>query len=344
MFYRIVLIGLVAVMFGFCAAQQAIAQHRSIEMELIADERGQLGVQQEWMEALDSAGIDRVRIVTSQSGKRPAVEEVQLGESVLVRLTGTISGRRLLLPGREFAITDVENIAAWVRQLRDDGAAVTMAEKKGFGLTSEQLVNVHTDLSTVVAESTKGLPVGDVFDAIRSQLTTRFVLTPKIEALLRAGDETVQDELKGFSAGFSLAALVRPLGLVVVPSRPQGGEIQIQLMPADEASEHWPIGWPVEGEARKVAPGLFDRIDVDIQRFKLTDALNAISGRVGVPIVIDQNSLARKMVDPATTIVTLVQPKLTYYSIVIKLCSQTRPALSLQLRTDENGKPFFWVF
>ncbi len=344
MFGRFFFTCLVSIVLVILETGVSIAQHRSIEMELIADDRGQLGLQQEWMEALNNAGIDRVRIVTNRTGKRPSVEEVQVGESILIRLTGSINGRTLFLPGRKFGMNDTENISAYVRQLRDDGAAIALAEKKGFGLTSEQLVDVHTDLSAVVEVSTRGLSTGEVFDAVRGLIKIPIILDREVEALIRTRDETVKDELTGFSAGLAVATIIRPLGLVLVPGRLQGGEVQFRVVPSESAEEHWPIGWPIEEQVSKVEPKLFDRIDVDIRNFKLADALNAISGRIEVPVFYDQNSLARKMVDPATTVVTLVQPKLTYYSIIQKLCSQVRPALGLELRTDENGKPFFWVF
>jgi hypothetical protein len=316
---------------------------RLVELEIVGDDRGQLGQQQEWMEMLQEVGADRIRSSTSARPGGPAVEEIQSGSTTVIRVRGILTGRRLRMPGGEFAITDREGIAALLQRLRDDGAEQTLAEKAGFGLTSAQLVELHAGLAEPVEGRTQGEPLQSVLGTIRTNLPAPLVMSPEVEDLL-AGEETpVGDELQGLSLGTSLAAVIRPLGLVVVPQRPQGGELQIALVPGESVEEFWPIGWPVEEQVAETAPGLFEKTDVEIRGFKLADALAAIAGRTAVPVLYDYNSLAEKEVDPAEEIVTLTRPQLTYYSIIIKLCSQSRPALAPELRMDEAGKPFLWV-
>ncbi len=316
---------------------------RIVELEIVGDDRGQLGQQQEWMEMLQEVGADRIRSSTSARPGGPAVEEIQSGSTTVIKVRGILLGRKLRMPGGEFAITDRDGIAALLQRLRDDGAEQTLAEKAGFGLTSAQLVELHAGLAEPVEGVTRGESFKAVFGAIRTKLPVPLVMTPEVEGLLAAEEAPVRDELQGLSLGTSLAAVIRPLGLVVVPQRPQGGALQIALVAGETVEEFWPIGWPVEEQVADTAPGLFEKTDVEIRGFKLADALAAISGRTAVPVLYDHNSLAEKEVDPAEEIVTLTRPQLTCFSIIIKLCGQTRPALAPELRMDEAGKPFLWV-
>lgn len=317
---------------------------RLIELEVVADQRGELGLQHEWMEALQRVGADRVRVATSARPGGPAVEELRTGETVVVQVRGMISGRRLKLPGGEFGIGDTDGIATLLRRIRDDGAQMALTEKMGFGLTAEQLVALHEELATPVAMGTFGQPVTAVIEGMRGALRSPLALAPEVVALLEECESPVQDELRGMSVGTALAAVARPLGLVLVPVRPQGGVVQLGLVPYDRAAEHWPVGWPVEEDLRKVAPAMFQAIDVEIRSYTLADALAAIAARMEMPLLYDQNSLAMKEVDPAAVRVELVQKKLTLNSIVTKLCAQARPALAFRVRRDEAGKPFLWVY
>jgi hypothetical protein len=323
---------------------QAESGIRLVELEIVGDDRGQLGQQQEWMEMLTEVGADRVKASTSARPGGPAIEELRSGTTTVIRVRGVLAGRKLRMPGGEFSINDRDAIAALLRKLRDDGAEQTLAEKVGFGLTSEQLVALHGGLAASVEAVTKGEALGTVVSTIRTRLPAPLVMSPEVESLIAGDEAPVREELQGVSLGTALAILVRPHGLVVVPQRPQGGSLQIAVLPGEAVEEFWPIGWPVEEQVAATAPGLFEKTDVEIRGFKLADAMTAISGRTAIPVFYDHNSLAEKEVDPAEAIVTLARPQLTYFSIIIKLCSQTRPALAPELRMDEAGKPFLWVF
>lgn len=316
---------------------------RVIDLELVADRNAEVGLQQEWMEAMERSGLDRFRILTARSPSAPAVEEVRTGGLVTIKLRGILNGRTMKLPGREFSINNLEGLREYATQLKADGAALTLAEKVGFGLTSEQLVGLHSELSAPLGFSTRGQAVGVVVEQILAACPIRNTVGGEVAGLLRNEQELVRDELQGLSAGTALAAAIRPLGLVLVPRRLQGQEMELTIVASEEAEEHWPIGWPTEGPTNQIEPKLYDRIDVEIRDFKLVDALNAVSGRVGIPFLFDHNSLARKEIDPATTLVTFAKPKQSYYAIITRLCSQTRPALVVDLRLDEAGKPFFWI-
>ena len=157
------------------------------------------------------------------------------------------------------------------------------------------------------------------------------------------GHVTHTNELNGISVGTALAALLQPLELVVVPSRPQGRVVQLRVVPVAEAEEYWPIGWPLKDAPVIAAPRLFQREDIRLERFQLSKALPAISSRCEVPFVYDWLELSKAGVDLAATEVTFNRKRTSYRVTLSKLLRQADPPLAGGLRLDENGRPFFWI-
>ena len=321
----------------------ATAQKRIIQLEIAAGERSELTTQQRWMEMLANVGADRVSSRTAFGSVEPKVEEVRIGSTASIVVTGIVDGRYLMLPGERFTISDSQKIRAYLQKLRDDGARVALADKKAFGLTSEQLVGIHEELSAVVADTTKGVSTGKVVQQMLRQLRSQVTFDAFASQAL-SGDSTVLDELKGLSVGTALAAAIRPLGLVVQPYRAQGKPLEIRIVDATSAEENWPVGWPIEKPVDQIEPKLFEKIkEIEIRGYPLKEILDRFEQRIGIPFIYDQNSMARGGVDLETTKVTLVKTKTPYMVAVTKLLSQTEPKMKQEVRVDENGKAFLWI-
>ena len=336
---RLFLFGLLAL-----ATQMAVAQDRVIQLEIAASDRAQPLTQQRWMEALANVGADRVRSRTSfRSSVSPGVEEMKLGSTISIVVTGVIQGRQLLLPGGRFELSNTQGIRDYLQKLRDDGTKVALAEKKAFGLTSEQLVGINDEFSAVVNISTRGVSTAQVVQAMAGQLKTRVVYDSYAQKALRS-ESSVVDELKGLSVGTSLAAAVRPLGLVVQLYREQGKSVEIRIVDARTAEENWPIGWPIDKPVSITEPALYKKLsNIEIRGFPLKSILDRFEQRVGVPFLYDQNSMAREGIDLEKNNVTLVKKKVAYYAAISKLLSQVKPRkMKQEVRVDENGKPFVW--
>ena len=252
-----------------------------------------MGTQQKWMQMLQNVGADRVTSRTANAVE-PAVEETQTATMTHVKVTGFIGGRKLFLPGGSFAQTDVAGIRALLQKIRDDGATVALADKKAFGLTSEQLVELHERLAKKVEFATKGEKSGEVIKRMVKQAGLNFVYDQAARAAIN-GNEVVAEELKGISLGTAIATVLRPLGLVLEPSRKQGQALKLQILDTRSSKENWPIGWPIEDAPVEVEPKLFDRLPtLEIRGFPLNAALDAVERRAGVPFFYDHNSLARE--------------------------------------------------
>ena len=316
-------------------------ERRTIILNVSTGARSQAGTQHRWLEALQDVGADRVKIST-RSRSTPAIDETKTTRSTIITVTGVVSGNNLILPGGKFKMTDKSGMRELFNRLRDDGAKVALAEKKAFGLTSEQLVGVHTKLAKTVDFDTAGQKAGDVFKKIKSENGLTFLLDEAAAAAFNS-EEKVAEEFNGMSTGTALAAIARPLGLVMVPNREQGKDIVIHIIDSRASKENWPIGWPIKAAPVAVEPKLFDKLPIEIRDFKLKSALDAIEKRAGVLFLYDHNTLAREGIELTEVKVTLVQKKGSLLVAVSKLLRQTKPRLAEEIRLDENGKAFLWI-
>ena len=321
--------------------QPATAKRRVIMLEVFAEARAMVGTQQVWLEMLQGVGADKVISKTARTGT-PTIQEIETSRSTLVTVTGFIVNNKLRLPGGTFSIRDKVGIRQLLQKIRDDGAKVALAEKKAFGLTSEQLVALHQVLSKKVEFSTSGENAGDVIGRISKEGGLNLVLDSASRTAVN-GDDSVVEELQGLSTGTALAIVVRPLGLVLQPKREQGKALEIHLVDSRDSDENWPIGWPIEKPPVAVEPKLFAKMPIEIRNFSLSDVLHAIEKRADVPFFYDHNTLAREGIELAKVKVTLVQKNVTLMVAISKLLSQTKPKLSEEVRVDENGKAFLWI-
>ena len=324
-----------------CFASSGFAQQRIVELQVSADSRARVGTQQRWMEMLSKVGADRVVSRTGLTGG-PEIEETKLSSSSLVTISGVISGDKLLLPGGSFSIRDKAGIRNLIQRIRDDGARVALAEKKAFGLTSEQLVGLHQLMQKQLNFNTRSMSAAEVVQNISRIVGREFNLDATARTAL-AGSAAVSEELNGISAGTALAVVLRPLGLVWQPRRLPGKPVELLIVDSQNSSENWPVGWPLEKPPVQIEPRLFERLQLEIRGYPLSDALNAIEKRTGVPFFYDHNSLAREGVELAETKVTLVQDKASFMVAIDKLLRQSKPKLFDELRVDENGRPFLWI-
>lgn len=317
------------------------SKRRMIFLEVSADSRAVVGTQQSWIEMLQGVGADRVISKTAKTGT-PSVEETETAASTVIRVTGFIVGNKLKLPGGSFTIRDQAGIRTLLQKLRDDGARVALAEKKAFGLTSEQLVGLHQVFSKPVEFETTGQKAGDVIKKLIGQSGLRFQLDRAAQAAIN-GDETVAEELKGISIGTSLATVVRPLGLSVEPKREQGKSVEVHILDSRASDESWPIGWPIERPPVAVEPKLFTKIPVTVKNFPIKTVLSGLQKRAGVPFFYDHNTMAREGIEFDEIKVSVSQKQITLMGAVSKVLRQTKPKMSYEIRLDENAKPFLWI-
>ncbi len=334
-------IGLLPLLAAICLAgwdRSATGAEPRVDLE-VALEAGSVPTEaRAWTEMLSAAGFSSVRI---RGGKddAPAIEKGGTAQAPAYRVVGILTNaNQLILPRGRFGISERGNIEKWLKKLRDDGEDGINIKPAAFGLLPKQLVAVHEALAAPLGFSTLGKPARDVSKQIADRLTYKFIADGTAQQAL-AAESKVGDELNGLSSGTALAAVLRPLGLVMFPEK-TGSDIKLRLAPLAGAKEHWPIGWPPPGNPSETLPELFKYLKIDINDTPLSEAMAAIAGRVKAPLLLDHNAVARDRVDVSQK-VNHPEATVFYARALDRLLFQAK--LKYELRVDEANKPFFWV-
>jgi len=312
-----------------------------IEME-IGTERGfPLTGAQTWSRRLNDVGVDRVRIRGARPGDKPDSETFGPKGAQTIHLTGVLTARdQLILPGGRFGRGDMTKLKQYLATLKADGLAGVTEKKGAFGLTDKQLTEAVEDMTRLTDFVTRGQPPLAILEHAAARAALKIHIAPQAAAALREASPC-EEEYLGLALGTSLAAMLRPHGLILQPRRKSGGPIEHTIAIAKPSSEAWPVGWPPEVKDRELVPKLYEFLSIEIERIPLPEALAAIQKRLEIPVLFDRNSMARHGVDMAAQQVS-IPPGRTYYKKVLeRLLFQAK--LKSEIRIDEAGRPFLWV-
>jgi len=339
---RLMILNLFLVSYLGMLVDPILAQQNRVELEVLAGNRVNLSKQQEWLRLLSEVGADSVKIRSANAGDTVGVKVRQLGEIEVATLTCQITNRnQLFTSGGTFGKGDRQQIAELIEQIKADGAEIALSEKSAFGMTSKQVVELHEQLGQQYLESTRGRQASRIIRSIQQQISVPVEIAPAARNAM-ATDYEIDDELAGLSCGTVLAAVTRPLGLVVNPERPRGGAVKLTITRYDQAEEHWPIGWPTDEMPVKACPKIFEDFSLRVQNYPLKTVMDAIEARSGVTFVYDYNGLAEQGIDLQTK-VTLIEEDISYARALSKMFSKFRVGIRYEIRFDEAEQAFLWI-
>ena len=315
-----------------------------VTLEIHPEKRGTLTSVQEWMQKLQKVGANRV--TTALGGAASAsVKENETDRAISIRVTGFLERGKLVLPGGKFTIREMGKIKNLISGFRKDGAEVTLSEKKAFGLTAKQLVWLHSQLNVKVKNPTKDRKLSDIIAELRKPLEQESQVPLVIDSSARRIIDTAKatEELQGLSTGTTLAAILRPHGMVLEPVHVKANQIELHIKTTQQSEEHWPVGWPLQDSPVRVEPKMFQKMPIKIKNFPLDKVMAAVQKRADVHFLYDQNSLARKGIEMNKIKVDLDERNAALAVVVSRLLGQTKPRMSSEMRMDENGKGFLWL-
>lgn len=320
------------------AAGSAWAAGR-VELVLVTEPRAGLTASQTWTRALGQAGVENVRIREPRAGDKVGIEVGGTEASPVYVVTGLMgAGGELVLPSGRFRAGDAAAVARWLADVAEKGPPDRRPAKSAFGLDPKQFQQVHADLARPVGFATKDATRADVVGRIARQLALSVEPAPdSIEALKT---DKVAEDLTGLSSGTAVACVLRPAGYALVP-RASGGQPGLAIVRMQPGTEIWPIGWPLEKSRKETLPELYEFLNVNIQGVSVSQALDAIAGRLKTPCLLDHNALARHGIDPAKSPATLPSGRTFYAKALERVLFQA--GLKSELRVDEAGKPLLWV-
>lgn len=313
------------------------AQDARVSLDLITEPGISPEASREWLQMLGDLGFEGLRIRSARGGEKLEVQPSGSG----FRVTGAITvDGKLQLPGGTYRRGDKAGVSKWLAKLRRGGEEELTTKTGAFGLLPRQLVEVNDTLAAKVRFSTADMRPREAIEKIADRVPWKLQIDKAADRALDT-PETIKEDYIGLSSGTAMAAILRPLGLVLTLDRTERGEPYLRIADSRAAKEHWPIGWPTKKPPRETLPDLYKFINVEIKETPVAEALEAVRARLEVPLIVDQNSLARHSVDMATAKVTLPKANTFYSSILEKMLFQAK--LKYELREDEAGQPFLWV-
>lgn len=319
-----------------CAALAALP----IDLEVAVVKNAPLGAMQEWGRLLSEMELDSVRLRGAHAGDKPTITPVGSGPSQRFRVLGVLNHRdQLILRGGAFGPGDVAKLRKFL-----EGLPLQVAEQgveRGiFGLTRPQFGQLYNDFSTAVTGSTKGVPVQSVLETMTSALTVPLAIEPDAsQALGRA--KPLDIELKDMTTGTALALALRTTGLALLPEQPPGKPFIVRVVRMAPSEMYWPVGWKPEAAPRQVAPAMYRFTTIEITGYTLAQAMEALTPHMGIPIIYDQRVINDLKLDFTKVEVKFPNRRTYIRRAVDNILSQGRVAG--ELRTDEAGRPFYWV-
>jgi hypothetical protein len=308
-----------------------------VTMELLTERGLPLTASRQWYEALTELGIGGLQIRSAGPRDEAGITKQGTKAAPEYRVVGILSAANVLvLPGGKFKLNDTARLRKWLDDLQDQGAEGVTQPRSAFGLVASQLEEVAADLKRPVTFSTKGLSAAAAIERLGGQLRYPLVLDEAAGRALKPVE--LADELRGLSAGTAAAIMLRPAGLVLVPERPAGGQLQYRVSGA--GGQSWPIGWKPERPSEALGV-LFEFLNVEIADIPVSEALAAIEGRLKVPLVYDRNAMALHGIDPSSVQADVPSKRLSYSQTLRRVLAQAK--LKYELRVDEAEKPFLWI-
>ncbi len=321
--------------------EENAAQQWRVELEVVYNPRVPPRDGGRWAQFLTEAGFDRVVLRSEKATDQVDVQTKKILGKVTLVVTGMLVGDQVVLPKQRFSLRDADAVGGWVRGLKSEGPRA-LEEKVAFGLLADELVALSEKLAAAIRNSTTDLKLNPFLGLIQKDGQV-IVMPTASSALVMDQESPIAMQLQGLSVGTGLAAYLRPMGLVMVPSRTSSGSIVLQIRPAKEPEEYWPVGWPTDGSLVDRAPRLLEKFEANFQGQTVAEALQLVEIKSGVRILLDHNTLLRRRIDFNKRKATLRRPSISFRSAVGELVSAQQPSGVVELRMDEAGTPFLWI-
>ena len=319
------------------AGARAALAAGQVGLEVVTEERVSLTAQQEWGRRLAQAGLSNVRFRTKQVADKMEIRNLGTESAPLYQVVAVLApDETLLVPGARFRASDVAQLKSWLDDMARNGPLENRPAKTAFGLEVAQFQQAEKDLSQLVGFPTAGVSRQEAIRRILRQLSAPVRSMP--ERLPE--DDKVVEELGGLSCGTALACLLRPIGLCLIPQAERGG-VNYSITASKPGEEVWPVGWPPEKRPADVVPGMMEFLNANVQGVPVTKVIDAVCGRLKLPVLWDRNALARWGIDAEKAIVNLPKSRTTYSILLRKALFQAH--LKSEVRMDEAGHPFVWI-
>ena len=274
---------------------------------------------------------------------RPEVSETTRGRTRYVKVIGELRPNgTIAFPGHTFTLRDTRRLGEWIRELKTYGAQGSPDGRPGFGLTASQLEEVLRALEAPVITELAGLSIVEALQkfGLPESLSVRLSVAAE-ERLARLSEGVVApQDLRGLSRGTALAIVLSRARLGFRPRRTPSGSLELEVLPLEQATGLWPVGWPLDRPPNQVVPKYVDVAVFDLKDKPLAELLDETRKATGIRILIDVQRIADADLSLDDVKVTQRPRRMTWSGILDR---GSFPDLMPELLQDEAGEGFVWV-
>jgi hypothetical protein len=315
-----------------------------INMELLTIGDGVAIKAREWMEVLGKMDVTLTIRAGRPTEKLEITERKAGGTLRTVMIRGMLDSKgQLIFADQTFTESETGKLAAWLDELRTYGAQGNPEGRPAWGLTKEQFGVIHSALKKPLAFEPNEMELSKVVEKLElpADIPLRFSLAAAKVLKEGAAPATVGQSLKGVSQGTALAVMLNDQGLVFRPRRLPDATIELTVTTAEGGGKVWPVGWPRMQSRPETAPSLFEFKVIDLDEEPLDGILEAASGLIGIPILIDRPAVHSKGIDLAEVKISHPRKKTTWITALESFTFKAKAKFEVLI--DESGKPFLWV-
>jgi hypothetical protein len=319
------------------AADPAAALAR-VELNIAVEPGTALQKQQQWSQVLSEFKLASIRLFQGFENQ-PTIERRGNSDNPRVRITGSIaSSGELTLPNRRFDPRDRAALRDWLIEQVAGPKPKVSSSPTPYGLSPEDARALRSALSLPLESSTLDLPFADAIGKVRAALSLPMEFSPAAETALSAAP-VCRNELRGLAVGTALATLLKSAGTGFVPSA-NTGTLELQIAPLDELKSPWPVGTRATAP-REDLPRYFESLNAELDNVPVRRALTAVTGKLEIPLVIDQQRLAANQIDLDQLAISVPARSWVYSLLIREISRQAR--LRCDLLLDDGQRPFLWV-
>jgi hypothetical protein len=272
--------------------------------------------------------------VTEQGGTGGALRKVH----VIGKLE---KSGRIVFTERAFTEAQAGQLAKWLRDLQEFGAQGSPTGRPAWGLTKGNFTELFTGLAAPQEANSAGRTLTEALSELGLPAQYKVALSAGATKSLADRSAPVRQSTVGVSKGCALAILLSEYSLGFRPRRQGDGVIELQIATPAEASDLWPIGWPLQASNPQTAPKYFALTKIALKDETLDQVLAVVPDLAGLPIMIDYRGLAAKNIDLSKVKVSHPSRQTTWSLAMKQLTFPAKAQPNLVI--DEAGKPFVWV-
>jgi hypothetical protein len=316
----------------------------SLDVQLLVGNEG-VGLQaQRWLRVFEKLEIP-LTVRSGDIAEKLSITEQSLGNGIRrVQLVGLLDRTgRLVFSDRSFTEADADKLAVWLTELREFGAQGSPTGKPVWGLSSDQFERLFRSLTPPVREELQGQPLAEAIAAFDLPRDFPLNFSDAAAARIEAAGATakVRHSFKGIANGTALAALLNEWGLGFRPQRSKTGALQLTIVTLQEATDVWPVGWPLTKKGAETAPVMFKLLPIELDEIELEAVLESVADVAKIPVLLDHHGLQAQRIDPAKAKVSHPRRHVSYNTMLKTVTGMAR--LQHDIRIDEAGRPLVWV-